>query len=102
MHAELKLHLLFCFCLFVFDLHINSTVFIKSLIVCYNVINVLKITTPISKNENVVIIHSPTERTQRGHKLLKKKSLFYFLCIQKVFLSHKIQIEPLIADGVFW
>ncbi len=28
---------------------------------------------------------------------------FYFLCIQKVFSSHyKIQIEPLMADGLPW
>ncbi len=28
---------------------------------------------------------------------------FYFLCLQKVFSSlHKIQIEPLIADGLPW
>ncbi len=28
---------------------------------------------------------------------------FYFLCLQKVFSSlHKIQIEPLMADGLFW
>ncbi len=28
---------------------------------------------------------------------------FYFLCVQKVFSSlHKAQIEPLMADGLFW
>ncbi len=32
-----------------------------------------------------------------------KKVYFYFLCIQKVFWSlHKIQIEPLMADGLRW
>ncbi len=35
-------------------------------------------------------------------ELLKKFRYFYFLCVQKVFSSHhKIQIEPLMADGLF-
>ncbi len=35
-------------------------------------------------------------------RIVEKSSYFYFLCIQKVFSSHhKIQIEPLMADGVF-
>ncbi len=34
---------------------------------------------------------------------LKKSHYFYFLCIQKVISSlHKIQIEPLMADGLSW
>ncbi len=32
-----------------------------------------------------------------------KKGYFYFLCVQKIFLSlHQIHIEPLMADGVPW
>ncbi len=42
-------------------------------------------------------------RWHRGDELLNKLLLFYFFCIQKVFSSlHKIQIEPLMADGLFW
>ncbi len=51
---------------------------------------------------SVDILQNGTTLTQRGDELLKK-SYFYFLCIQKVFSSHyKIQIEPLMADGLFW
>ncbi len=43
------------------------------------------------------------EERQIGDELLKKSCCFYFLCIQKVFSSlHKIQIEPLMADGQPW
>ncbi len=38
---------------------------------------------------------------RRGDKLLNKDYFFFF--IQKVFSSvHNIQIEPLMADGLFW
>ncbi len=41
--------------------------------------------------------------TQRGDELLNKCHYFNFLCVQKVFSSlHKIQIKPLMADGLFW
>ncbi len=37
----------------------------------------------------------------RRDELLKKSIYFYFLCVQKIFSSlHKIQIKPLMADGV--
>ncbi len=43
------------------------------------------------------------EERQRADKLLNKCRYFYFLCVHKIFLSlHKIQIEPLMADGLFW
>ncbi len=36
-----------------------------------------------------------TRRDRRGY--------FYFLCVQKLFsLHHKIQIEPLMSDGLPW
>ncbi len=39
---------------------------------------------------------------QRGDELLNKCRYFYFIFVQKVFLSlHKIQIELLMADGLF-
>ncbi len=42
-------------------------------------------------------------RWHRWDELLNWSYYFYFLCIQKVFLSpHKVQIEPLMADGLFW
>ncbi len=45
--------------------------------------------------------YADTER-ERGDKLLNKCHYFYFLCLQKVFSSlHKIEIEPLTADGLF-
>ncbi len=35
--------------------------------------------------------------------LWSDENTFYFLCVQKVFSSlHKIQIELLMADGLFW
>ncbi len=42
------------------------------------------------------------EKRQRGDELLKK-SLFLFSLCTKIFSSlHKIQIEPLTADGPPW
>ncbi len=47
------------------------------------------------------------QRRWRGEterrRIVEKSRYFYFLCVQKVFSSlHKIQVEPLTADGVFW
>ncbi len=37
-----------------------------------------------------------------GDELLNKVVYFYFPCVEKVFSSlHNIQIEPLMADGLF-
>ncbi len=38
----------------------------------------------------------------KRHIVENKKKTFYLVCIQIVFSSlHKIQIEPLMADGLF-
>ncbi len=44
-----------------------------------------------------------TRRDREEMNCWKKGRYFYFFCIEKVFSSlHKIQIEPLMADGLPW
>ncbi len=59
-------------------------------------------------NKRVRCLH-PVDILQNSTTLKQRrlncwiKSLFCFLCTEKVFSSlHKIQIEPLMADGLFW
>ncbi len=58
--------------------------------------------------ENSISTLHPSDAFQNGatltqrDELLNKCRYFYFLCVQKVFSSlHKVQIEPLMADGLF-
>ncbi len=49
------------------------------------------------------ILISADEERPREDQLLKKSLYFYFIYVQKLFSSlHKIQIEPLMADGLPW
>ncbi len=54
-----------------------------------------------------ILLFEPKQRRWRGEterrRIVEKSCYFYFLCVQKVFLSLlKIHIEPLTTDGVFW
>ncbi len=56
----------------------------------------------LTQNSYIIWIFSKMVlRWRRGDKLLNK--FIILVCIQKVFSSlHNIQIEPLMADGLFW
>ncbi len=65
-----------------------------------------------TKTEHVCFAADTEHRTFCIQQIFSKMALrwlrwdswyFYLFCVQKVFSSlHKVQIEPLMADGLFW
>ncbi len=53
--------------------------------------------------QNSVRRYSPKWRYAKEETNCWIKSLFLFLCVQKVFSKlHNVTVEPLMADGLFW